>query len=268
MPSNGQTDLRRTGAERQIPALSELPRPLYARAESLGAGSWTPPHRHDWGQFSYAISGVLGVHTAEGSFFAPPQWGVWIAPGLEHQVVTSTRAEMRSLYVRKEDAPWVSQGCQVVEVTPLARELIKAFCLLPADYPPGESHEARLVQVLLDQLARLPQVGFSLPLPRHPRLLGLCNELIESPSQRVNLLEWSQRLGMSEKTLMRLFQRETGLSFRGWRQRVRLLSSLNALENGDSVTTTALTCGYDSTSAFIAAFKGLFGYTPGDLFRQ
>jgi AraC-like DNA-binding protein len=57
------------------------------------------------------------------------------------------------------------------------------------------------------------------------------------------------------------------LSFRGWRQRARLLSSLSALEEGDSVTNTALACGYDSTSAFIAAFKSLFGYTPGELFK-
>jgi AraC-like DNA-binding protein len=45
------------------------------------------------------------------------------------------------------------------------------------------------------------------------------------------------------------------------------LSSLNGLEEGASVTNTALACGYDSTSAFIAAFKGLFGFTPGELFR-
>ncbi len=263
MPTNGQR-----GLERQIPALTALPRPLYARAESLSAGSWTPPHRHDWVQFSYAISGVLGVHTAEGSFFAPPQWGIWIPADLEHQVVTSMRAEMRSLYVRREDCAWAPERCRVLEVTSLARELIKSFCQLPVDYPQGDSSEARLVQVLLDQLASLPEVGFSLPLPRHPRLLGLCNELIASPEQNVTLHQWAERLGTSEKTLMRLFQRETGLSFRGWRQRMRLLSSLCTLEEGDSVTTAALSCGYDSTSAFIAAFKGLFGFTPGELFKQ
>jgi AraC-like DNA-binding protein len=258
----------RQGNERQIPALTTLPRPVYARAESLSAGSWTPPHRHDWVQFSYAISGVLGVHTAEGSFFAPPQWGVWIPAGLEHDVATSMRAEMRSLYVRKEDCSWAPERCRVLEVTPLARELIKAFCVLPSSYPQGDSSEARLVQVLLDQLAHLPEVGFSLPLPRHPRLLGLCNELIECPGQLITLHDWAERLGTSEKTLMRLFQRETGLSFRGWRQRARLLSSLSALEEGDSVTNTALSCGYDSTSAFIAAFKSLFGCTPGELFKH
>jgi len=253
--------------ERAIPALLALPRPLFARVESLTAGSWTPPHRHDWVQFSYAISGVLGVHTAEGSFFAPPQWAIWIPADLEHQVVTSMRAEMRSLYVRREDCQWADGRCRVLEVTPLARELIKSFCLLPVEYPEGNSSEARLVQVLLDQLATLPEVGFSLPLPRHQRLLALCNELIENPDASVTMHAWAERLGMSEKTLMRLFQRETGLSFRGWRQRMRLLSSLGSLEEGDSVTNAALSCGYDSTSAFIAAFRGLFGVTPGELFR-
>lgn len=110
MPTNGQLSLERT-----IPALTALPRPVYARAESLNAGSWTSPHRHDWVQFSYAISGVLGVHTAEGSFFAPPQWGIWIPADLEHQVVTSMRAEMRSLYVRREDCQWAEGRCRVLE---------------------------------------------------------------------------------------------------------------------------------------------------------
>ncbi|MDD0976312.1 AraC family transcriptional regulator [Pseudomonas fontis] len=263
MPSKGQHP-----APRLIPALASLPRPLYARAESLHAGSWTPRHQHDWVQFSYAISGVLGVYTAEGSYFAPPQWGVWVPAGVEHEVITSTRAEMRSLYVRREDALWAEPRCRVLEVTPLARELIKQFCLFAVDYPEGDSPEAHVVQVLLDQLQVLPEVSFSLPLPQHPRLLELCNDLLEHPEQQHNLGHWAERMGRSQKTVMRLFQRETGLSFRAWRQRMRLLSSLDALQAGHSVTEAALGCGYDSTSAYIAAFKGLFGATPGELFRN
>ncbi|MCB1656435.1 MAG: helix-turn-helix transcriptional regulator, partial [Pseudomonadales bacterium] len=136
------------------------------------------------------------------------------------------------------------------------------------EYPEGGSPEQRLVQVLLDQLAALNQVGFSLPLPRHVRLLGLCNELIACPDAEVSLSLWAERLGTSQKTLMRLFARETGMSFRRWRQRMRLLSSLRVLEEGGSVTGAALSCGYDSTSAFIAAFKKMFGFTPGELFRH
>jgi len=119
--------------------------------------------------------------------------------------------------------------------------------------------------VLLDQLRTLPEVGFSLPLPRHPGLLALCNGLIAAPDQPQTLQQWARELGCSEKTLMRMFQRETGLSFRNWRQRMRLLSSLALLEAGENVTEAALGCGYDSTSAYIAAFKQLFGATPGEL---
>lgn len=260
MPSIGQLS-----APRPIPNLEQLPRPLYARAESLGAGSWTTRHRHDWVQFSYAISGVLGIYTSDGSYFAPPQWGVWIPADTEHDVASSMQAEMRSLYVRRDACPWAPDHCRVLEVTPLARELIKQFCLLPVEYPEGDSAEARLVAVLLDQLQALPEVGFSLPLPRHPGLLKLCNGLIAAPDLPQTLQQWALELGCSEKTLMRLFQRETGLSFRSWRQRMRLLSSLALLESGENVTEAALGCGYDSTSAYIAAFKQLFGFTPGEL---
>lgn len=262
MPTNGHI-----GEARSVPDLTRLPRPLYARAESLRAGSWTPRHEHAWVQFSYAISGVLGVHTAEGSFYAPPQWGVWIPGGLEHEVTTSTRAEMRSLYVSLEHSTWAPSRCRVLEVTPLAREMIKAFCELPVEYPQGDSCEARLVAVLLDQLSSLPEVQFSVPLPQHPRLLAVCNQLISQPDSALTLGDWAQRIGTSEKTLMRWFQKETGLSFRAWRQRVRLLSSLTLLEGGGNVTHAALSSGYDSPSAFIAAFKTLFGATPGELFR-
>ncbi|KAF1066729.1 MAG: HTH-type transcriptional regulator NimR [Pseudomonas citronellolis] len=260
---NGQTpDLRRA-----IPQLDDLPRPVYARAERLRAGSWTGRHHHAWVQLSYAITGVLGVHTAAGSFFAPPQRAIWIPAYLEHEVVTSGQAEMRSLYLRADACTWAPARCHVLEVSPLARELIKAFCALPVDYPQDDSAEQRLVGVLLDQLRTLPEVAFSLPMPQQGRLLQVCQALLDQPTLDLTLGQWAQRLGTSEKTLSRLFQRETGMTFRLWRQRQRLLASLSLLEAGTSVTATALDCGYDSTSAYIAAFKGLFGYTPGELFK-
>lgn len=73
--------------------------------------------------------------------------------------------------------------------------------------------------------------------------------------------------GASERTLARLFLRETGVSFRERRLRLRLLAALTALEEGTSVTAVALDSGYDSPSAFIAAFKRVFGGTPTQLFR-
>ena len=251
--------------ERILPDLTTLPRPVFARVEALDRPSWVRVHAHNWVQLSYATKGVLGVRTRLGSYLAPPQRAIWIPPGLEHSVVTTERTQMRSLYIAPEAAPWgrpwYEADCRVLSVTPLVRELIRAVTRLPVDYneagPPG-----RLVAVLLDQLSDLDEVRFSLPLPVDERLTRLSAELELRPDDQRGLSELARGAGLSARTMTRLFQRDTGLSFRAWRRRLRLLKSLSGLEAGDSVTKVALDSGYNSTSAFSAAFRKEFGVTP------
>lgn len=251
---------------REIPRLEKLLRPIHARRENLPAGSWTKPHAHAWAQFTYASSGILEVRTPQGSHIVPPQRAVWVPPGTEHAVLTSSPASLRSLYIGADAAPWVATArCRVLEVTPLARELVLAMSNLSPRYPLGGPEE-RLAAVLLDQLENLPEADFTLPFPDEPRLAGICSALRDHPEDNRTLPELAGGAGMSGRTLSRLFERETGLSFREWRLRLRLLLSLSALQRGESVTAAALDSGYDSPSAFIAAFKRHFGRTPGEFF--
>ena len=73
--------------------------------------------------------------------------------------------------------------------------------------------------------------------------------------------------GAGVRTLERLFVKETGMTFRRWRQRARLLAALHRLAAGEPVTSTALSVGFRSTSAFIAMFRRSLGTTPGNYFR-
>lgn len=262
MPPNGQQKAYR----RSIPGLQSLPRPLYGRFESLPNRALTHRHSHPWVQLSYAIAGVLEIQTDSGRFVAPPQRAVWIPAGLPHRVFSSPHTEMRSLYVDCNVATRQASSCQVLQVSPLLRELIDAFSGLPVEYE-LQGPQGRLAQVLLDQLDAALPVDLMLPLPRDPRLRSLCRRLQAHPDSQATLAQWSQRLGVSEKTLSRLFLRDTGLTFRAWRQRSRLFGALTPLEQGQRVTDVALACGYDSTSAFIAAFRQQFGCTPGEFFR-
>ncbi len=251
--------------QRIIPSLEHLPRPVYPREESLRDVSWTHFHSHVWSQLSYAVTGIVAVRIPEGSFVAPPHRALWIPAGVEHKVTTSAQAELRTIYMDAQVLPWADSRCRVLEISPLARELIRAVAALPKDFN-EDGPEGRLVSVLLDQLAALPEVEFSLPMPRDARLQGICAVLQQRPDDKRSLALLAKDAGASERTVARLFVRETGLTFRQWRMRLRMLLSLTALEAGASVTTVALDCGYDSPSAFIAAFRRLFGKTPGEFF--
>jgi len=256
-----------TALEQHLRDLKHLPRPLYGQTEALPNKVLGYRHSHPWVQFSYAISGVLEVLTAQGRFIAPPQRAVWIPAGVKHRVQCSAHTQIRSLYIDTHVLHDSPSSCQVVEVSPLLKELIRAFGELPVEYD-EQSAEGRLADVLLDQLTHAPDRGLMLPLPADKRLQKIATQLQKHPEATDTLKQWAQRLQVSEKTLSRLFIQQTGLTFRLWRQRLRLLSALPLLEQKQAVTEVALTCGYESTSAFIAAFGEHFGSTPGEFFKR
>jgi AraC-like DNA-binding protein/mannose-6-phosphate isomerase-like protein (cupin superfamily) len=254
--------------ERRTPRMAALSRPVLARVESLPAGSWARMHSHPWAQLSYAVEGILLVRTATGSYMAPPERAVWIPPGVAHEVSTTARAEMRSLYVQTPpDQPVRGPQTCVLGITPLVRELIVAVCALPGDYDEAGA-AGRLVGVLLDQLATLPPVALDLPWPTDPRLLRVSQALQAEPADQRTLAQWGFEVGLSERSLARLFREQTGLSVGDWRRRLRLLLALGPLAAGAKVSSVAHDSGYSAVSAFIAAFSQEFGQTPTQMFDR
>nr|WP_319528114.1 helix-turn-helix transcriptional regulator [Pseudomonas laurentiana] len=263
MSPNGQPT---THPPQRLAALKQLPRPVYGHAHALPNIALGYAHCHPWAQLSHAISGVLEVRTEQALYVVPPHRAVWIPANTVHRVTCTTGTCIRSLYVDLTANCRRSTDCRVLSVNPLLRELISTFSGLPVDYEQYGA-DGRLVQVLLDQLAVAPEEDMRLPLPSDERLGGLCRRLQEQPEDTTGLADWALQLGVSEKTLSRVFRRETGLTFRAWRQRLRMLSALPALERGERVTDVALACGYESLSAFIAAFGQQFGRSPGEWLR-
>lgn len=229
------------------------------------AGHVVPMHRHLRGQLLYAVSGVMTVVTEAGTWTVPPQQAVWIPADTGHEVRMPCLVRMRSLYIHPDAVAGLPQACRVVEVTPLLRELI-ARLVEPTDRT--REQVTRLMAVLVDEVLSLDSPPLHLPAPRDPRLRSITDALLEDPADGRDLGAWSQRVGASERTLARLFQQETGLGFRAWRQQRRLLSAMERLAGGDDVTAVALDLGYRSPSAFIAMFKRVLGESPGRYFRS
>jgi len=146
-------------------------------------------------------------------------------------------------------------------VPSLLRELIVAAAKLPKDYD-EDGPGGRLAAVILDQLKGLEPVPLHLPLPADPKLARIAAALAEDPGDNRPLAAWAAETGTSERTLARAFTRETSLSFGAWRQRLRLMASLDRLMAGEPVTTVALDLGYATPSAFTAMFRKTLGAPP------
>ncbi len=245
-----------------MPELAVLPRPVYARVEDIRHSQSTGAHSHPWVQLSYASRGVLRIRTAEGLFVAPPQWAILVPPHLEHTVMNTAGTELRSLYIDLACLPAMGHSCEVLAVSPLLREAIRHFSRMAANYDEGGA-EGRLVRVMLDLIEVAPRVAFTLPWPSDAVLRGICLAIANAPQQPLRLASWSSDMGISVRTLERMFMGQTGMNLRRWRLRARLLQALPLLERGESVTDVALACGYESTSSFIASFRQFFGGTPG-----
>jgi AraC-like DNA-binding protein len=110
-------------------------------------------------------------------------------------------------------------------------------------------------------LARAQSQGVSI-LPRDPRLQRIARALIADPSDDRDLQRWAAWAAVSSRTLSRRFVTETGFNFTAWRQRARMMRSLEMLAAGMPVTAIAFDLGYSTPSAFIGLFRRTFGETP------
>ncbi len=240
----------------------EMMRPVFAHSADHAPGHLVARHRHARDHLLYAASGVMTVDSDAGSWVVPPQFAVWIPSGTAHSVAMHGAVRIVSVFVAARHLPGLWRSCRVLEVTPLMRSLLLRAVTLPRLYDEA-GPDGRLLEVLMDELARLVPAPLHLPVPRDSRARTVADALRAAPDDRRSLAGWAAVAGAGERTLARLFLRETGLSFGAWRRRARLMHALTALTAGLPVTTVALDCGYDSVSAFIAAFRRELGASPG-----
>ena len=207
------------------------------------------------------------VTTESGLWTVPPTRGLWVPPGTEHRMRTVGEVHLRTLYIRADASPRLPKECLVVAISPLLRELILAAIEVKAPYG-IDSRDARLMTLVLDEVAVLPSLPLRLPYPSDPALVAICRAISEAPGDSITLGDWAARLGVNARTIQRRFARQTGMTFGQWRQQARLGMALEQLAGGSKVVDVALGLGYDSPSAFATMFRRQFGSPPSDYFRR
>ena len=242
-------------------------RPVAAMPKDFPAGAVVAPHCHERAQLLYAADGVMRVATSAGTWIVPPQRAVWIPLGVEHELLMIGAVAMRTLYIAADVAPGLPSTCTVVNVSPLLRELILAAMEEPVEYA-VDSRGAAIAALLLHEIAAIKTIALHLPLPHDARTAKACSLVLERIRDDVGLDDLATAVGVSSRSLSRLFRRETGMSFQIWRQQARLSEALVRLAAGQPIATVSADLGYASSSAFITMFKRMLGTTPGRYFRD
>lgn len=221
----------------------------------------TPLHCHARGQLLGAENGLLTIDAGDYRWVVPATHAVWIPPDIQHGLRSHGPYSGWSVYIAAASCKQLHNTPCVLEITGLLREAVTRAATW--DENSLSAPQKRLEGVILDEIQSLHRTNLGLPMPQDLRLIKIARTLCDNPHDCRRLDEWATWAGISPRTLTRRFSSETGFSFSEWRQRARLLRSLELLAEGKSVTTIALDLGYENVSAFIALFHRVFGTTPG-----
>lgn len=200
--------------------------------------------------------------TAHGRYILPSGQALWLPPYVEHQVLCRYEASIHNLHI---DSPYcvpLGERVYAFNVQPLLRELILSMCEWSSDYEMTQERE-RLSDVLLDLLKAAPNTGLFMPSINDKRLSPIIEEFSVNSCDKKTLEEWGRLVGASSRTLNRLFNHYFGFGFSKWKQKFKIIKSLDLLSDGYTTQEISSILGYESSSAFISAFKKYLGCPPG-----
>ncbi|HEY9109789.1 MAG TPA: helix-turn-helix transcriptional regulator [Roseateles sp.] len=266
----GRTSLPALSPERFAPTPE---RPLRAKARLLEHLTDIQPHRHDWAQLVFSMTGAVRVNTELSTYIVPPSRAVWIPPGIVHAVTAIEQCDLRTVYLGAgllSGEAW--QVGRVLEVSPLLRELVAALPGEPDPQPseiPDDAERRRgIEQLVLAELRRARPLALGVALPQHARLRKLCEAMLQEPGRHAGLDEWAQEAGYSPRTLSRLFREQLGTSFAQWRSQLLLAHALTLAARGRPMSHIAAELGYANASAFTAMVTRTVGMPPSRFFER
>ncbi len=238
-------------------------RPFTVHRGTKQRGMGLPMHAHGEPQLTFAASGMVQVHTEEGRWLVPPQLAVWVPAGIPHRVEVLTDAELWMVHwqpsAAREWAPQTLLGrAFALRVTPLLRSLLAAA--FAADTGPEKAE--LVVRLMLHELTETADAPTFLPLPTSPVGRRVAALAFDDHQNRLDVGELASRAATSVRTVSRLFPAETGLTFKAWRQRARIVHAMDQLARGSAIARVSAAAGFASTAAFSCAFRQVTAMTP------
>ena len=233
-------------------------------AKTYAAGTVVAAHAHSAGQLLFITQGVLLVEAQSTRWTIPPQQALWLPPGQMHGFYAASTTVLRAVYL---EAAWLTdvqirfprlRDVHAIAVSALLKELVLGLF----DPRLDSSIQRDILSLVLDVLPRMANLPTDLPMPQSENLMQATQAVLTRRAWNHPLHMIAAMAHMSERSFTRNFKLEVGLSYRAWRQRARLIVSLDLLNAQHSVKHIAHELGFSSSAAYVAAFNQWFGLPP------
>lgn len=241
--------------------------PLSASFIVHPAGGGVPTHQHHSGQLTVVLGGTMRVTADQGWWLAPPGLAVWVPPQTPHAASYSETSSLINVKFPPQIAQRLPAECRALAVSDLLRELAREAVRLEDEQEKSAEHVVQslglIAELMVLQLVRpVATPGLFVPHGQDRRLRKAIAILHQEPGADLSIEALAARVNSSERTLSRLFVAETGMTFRRWREHMRLVTSIDKLARGHTITATALELGYSSASSFTTLFTRVLGVPP------
>jgi AraC-like DNA-binding protein len=241
-----------------------FPAKVVGYASSLGDHD-SGLHQHARGQLLYARQGCIRITLAQQLCLLPPSRAAWIPPRTPHRAVMRKVVDYRSVWFDAELTRKLPADVRVIEVSSLLEAVLEPMAMAEFDLDWTQSPYEHLIGLSMHEIGHAPRQPMLLPMPQDRRLATLTAHPDVLPPE---LGELSSHVGATGKTIGRIFQRDTGMSYQEWRQQWRVLRAIELLVTGHAVSHITSQLGFSTDSSFITFFKHMQGCAPGAYMKK
>lgn len=221
-------------------------------------------HQHGNGQLIYMKKGICIGQVEKTQWLLQKGMLIWIPPNTSHHAECKYSVSLISMYISKGIAESWPDQLMLIDASKLAIGIIDKF----ANTDVGLNKATSLLGFLLDELIEGVSSKNILPLPIDRRLIHITQSTIKNLTDNINLKEWGRKVGASERTLSRLFIKETGLSYKGWVNRLKHNKAITGLMDGLTNEKLSLELGFASGDSFSHWFQKEFNEAPTSMKKR
>jgi AraC-like DNA-binding protein len=239
---------------------------MYDGGEQLVTG-W---HFHDVHEIEYACRGMVEVKTGVGHYLLPPHQAAWIPAGLHHKTTLNAGVQTLAVLFEPSLVPMAGDRVRIIAVSALLREMMLYSVRWPISRTESGVEADSFFQTLGYVVAEAldDEMPLNLPVPTDP-VVTAATDYTRAHLDRVTVSDVTRAVGVSERTLRRIFSTHLGMSWRSYLLRARVLRSMAMLAQPDrSILEVSIAVGFDDVGAFARSFARHCGETPSAYKRR